>query len=117
MFNYYPTKPVNLNWQTFFVILDIFMIPASIYAFLRIQKFRRYLLIVILPEMIIAFTIVMINPVDMECESEWYWLIYDTCLSLEIQVLYNIIYAGFTVFAIYLVRKWSTEWNRQYEKS
>ena len=112
VFNYYPTKPVNLNWQTLFVLLDIFTIPTIIYAFLRIQKFRRYLLIVFLPEMVIAITLVIVNPVDMECESEWFWIIYDTCRSFEFQVLDYAIYGGFVVFAIYLVRKWSMEWNK-----
>ena len=112
MFNYYPTKPVNPNWQIFFVVLGLFMIPTDIYAFLRIQKLRRYLLIVFLPHAVIVFTLVLVNPVDIECESEWFWIIYDTCLSLESQVLDNIVVAIFTVFAIYLVRKWSIEWNK-----
>jgi len=108
------TKPVNLNWQTFFVILDFFLIPTVIYAFLRIQKFRRYLLLVFIPEIAIAFTFVLPTSINMECEPEWYWIIYDSCVSLEVQVIGNLIYGGFTVFAIYLVRKWSKEWNKQF---
>ena len=110
--NYYPTKPVNLNWQTLFVILDFFMIPTVVYAFLRIQKFQRYLLYVFIPEMIIAFVIILIFPTDYECEAEWFWILYDTCQSFEVQVVYTAMYGGFTVFAIYLVRKWSIEWNK-----
>ena len=58
---------------------------------------------------------VMINPVDDTCESEWFWYIYDTCQTLEFQTFYNAMFAGFTVFAIYLVRKWSKEWNKKFE--
>ncbi len=102
------TKPVSLFWQTLFT----FILFCDLYAFYRIQKLRRSLLIVVFPNAILSTTIASIFA-DFNCEPDW-WLVligYDDCLFYGVNVLIGIIYGGFLVFSIYLVRKWSKEWN------
>ena len=103
------TKPVSLFWQTFFAIF------IDGFAFYRIQKLRRYMVIVVIPNVIIVSSISTIFT-DFECEPDWWlYFIYDTCQALEIQIITNLIYGGFLVFSIYLVRKWSVEWNKKFQ--
>jgi len=105
------TKPVSLFWQT------VFAFVFDIYAVYRIQKARRYLKIVLIPLAIIA-TITSSIFTDFDCVQKFDLLIiiaYDSCLPYEINVILQGIYGGFTVFSIYLIRKWSILWNKQYE--
>jgi len=102
------TKPVSIFWQIVFVfVIDVF-------AFYRIKKLRRFLLIVVLPTAIIA-TITSSIFTDFNCEQDWQLIVigYDTCLSYEINIVIQMIYAAFLVYSIYLVRKWSIQWNEQ----
>lgn len=103
------TKPVSLFWQTVFAIF------IDVFAFYRIQKLRRYLLIVVLPSVLIT-TPISTLATDLNCIPDW-WLffIYDTCTPLGPQIINGIIYGGFLVFSIYLVRKWSMQWNKKFE--
>jgi len=103
------TKPVSINWQIFFV----FTIDPI--AFYRIKKATRYLLITLLPAAIISTTISSIFT-DFDCEPHlWLLIIYDTCIPLEPQIVIGIVYGAFLVFSIYLIRKWSMEWNKQFD--
>ena len=105
------TKPVSLFWQV------VFAFTIDVFAFYRIKKLRRFLLIVVLPAVIIGTTFsVIFSSINSECETEWLlFFIYDTCEELEVQIGSAIINSAFLVFTIYLVRKWSIEWNRQFE--
>ena len=100
------TKPVSLFWQTVFIII------LDVYAVYRIKKLRRYLALVVLPTVVIA-TITGTIFIDLNCITDM-WLIligYDTCLPYEINVVIQMIYGTFLVYSIYLIRKWSIQWN------
>lgn len=103
------TKPVSLFWQTLFaIILDAF-------AYYRIKKLRRYLLIVVIPATVIStlFSSIFAN---LNCISDWWlYVIYDTCQTFEHEIIYALIRGGFLIFSIYLIRKWSVEWNNNME--
>ena len=104
------TKPVSLFWQTVFIFV------FAIYAVYRIQKTTRYLTIVLIPFAIIS-TITSSIFTDFNCVQDYFQLIiiaYDSCLSYEINVILQMIYGGFVVFSIYLIRKWSVQWNKQF---
>ena len=76
------TKPVSIFWQIVFVfVIDVF-------AFYRIKKLKRYLLIVVLPAVLLSTTFsTILFQVDLECESDWLlYLIYDTCQELNVQI-------------------------------
>ena len=105
------TKPVSLFWQT------VFAFVFDIYAVYKIQKARRYLIIVLIPSAIIA-TITSSIFTDFNCIQKFDLLIiiaYDSCMSFETNVVLQLIYGIFLVFSIYLIRKWSILWNKKYE--
>ena len=104
------TKPVSLFYQTLFVFI------IDVIAFYRIKKLRRFLLILVIPGTIITSTISSIFT-DYTCEPDWMlYMIYDTCQSFELQIITSLIYAAYLVFSIYLIRKWSIQWNKQFER-
>lgn len=106
--------PVNTNYQILFVVLSYFLIPLHVWGYYRIGKLRRYFQLVCVPMLfIILFGFIPPNPA--ECESDW-WLffIYDTCESFEYNLAYAIIESGFMIYSIYLVRKWSIQWNESH---
>ena len=107
------TKPVSPFWQTVFIFL------IDVIAVYRIQKLRRYLKIVVLPSVILSNIPVFLNiPWFLNCDPNL-WLIlisYDTCLPFEMNIFIGMVYGGFLVFSIHLIRKWSMEWNKQFDK-
>lgn len=106
------TKPVSIFWQTVFIfVLDWF-------AMYRIKKFRSYLYFIVLPYVVISNIIsIVIFPTAFDCIPDWilFFTIYDTCQLFEVNILTHGIYGGFLVFAIYLIRKWSVEWNNNFQ--
>jgi hypothetical protein len=107
------TKPVSLFWQTVFAIF------IDVVAFYRIQKLRRFFKLVVIPAVLLTTVPVMIFfPTDLECEPDWgLFIIYDTCQDFDVQVGVGLINAAFVIYSIYLVRKWSKEWNKKFELS
>lgn len=106
------TKPVSLFWQTLFMIL------IDVIGVYRIQKLRRYLKIVVLPSVMLTnIPMFFIIPGFANCEPNM-WLIlitFDTCLPYEMNIFIGSVYGGFLLFSIHLIRKWSIEWNKQFE--
>jgi hypothetical protein len=105
------TKPVSLFWQT------IFAITIDAFAFYRIKKLRRFFLLVVIPAVLL--TTIPVNvffPTDLDCMPDWVlFMIYDTCQEFNVQVYVALVEAAFLIYSIYLVRKWSTEWNKKFE--
>jgi len=100
-------KPVSVNWQTLFVFIPILVL----WAFYRIQKLRMSLLI-----FLVGFGAVAIA-------LNFAILGSDAFLVEDPNVIYsNSAYIGSTIgltiaqyaLAIYLVRKWSKEWNKKF---
>lgn len=103
------TKPVNLFWQT------VFAIVIDVFAYYRIKKLRCYLKIIVLP-VVVILTVISTIFTEFVCTPDWWlFIIYDTCQPLEPQIIAGMIHGAFLVFSIYLIRKWSKIWNKQFE--
>jgi hypothetical protein len=105
------TKQVSLFWQT------VFAITIDVFAFYRIQRLRRFFKLIVIPVLLLtSVPIAIFFPIEFDCEPDWWLLlIYDTCQELEIQIYGGIVNAAFLIYSIYLVRKWSSEWNKKFE--
>ena len=87
---FYSTRKVNLTWQTLFAIIPI----VEFFAFGRIRKFGKYLLIVI-GYFSLGFLLGYVIP------------------DFTTNVIVN---AAITIsIIVYVVRKWSEEWNKDFE--
>lgn len=100
-------KPVSVNWQTLFVFIPI----LDLWAFYSVQKLRMALLI-----FLVGFSAAAIA-------LNFAILGSDAFLVEDPDVIYsNSAYIGSTIgltiaqyaLAIYLVRKWSKEWNKKF---
>jgi len=107
-----PAKgPVKIVWQIIFIFIPV----LDLWAFYRIKKLRKFILIVWIPEIVI--TMVIITPMILASveQSLTGSPMLDDQFLMEIILLY-IIETGFTILSIYLVYKWSKEWNRQFHQ-
>ena len=100
-------KPVNVNWQTVFVFIPI----ADLWAFYRVQKLRMALLI-----FLVGFTAAAIAIQFAIFGTEAF-------LEKDTDVIYsNTAFIGSSIgltiaqyaLAVYLVRRWSKEWNKKF---
>ncbi|MEE8255606.1 MAG: hypothetical protein V3R12_02000 [Nitrosopumilaceae archaeon] len=100
-------KPVSVNWQTLFVFIPI----LDLWAFYSVQKLRMALLIFLVGfgAAAIALNFAILGS--------------DAFLVEDPDVIYsNSAYIGSIIgltiaqyaLAIYLVRKWSKEWNKKF---
>ncbi len=50
------------------------------------------------------------------CEPNWSLFIigFNVCYSLEAQIFTGMVNGAFLIYSIYLVRKWSVQWNKKY---
>ena len=106
-------EPVNLKHQTWLSIIPY----VELYAFYRIQKLRRYILNIIsifITIYLVAFGIRLgVALVDsLESAASAY---VDMIKFTESMPAYVISLIGTALINIYLVRKWSKKWNKQFE--
>lgn len=95
--------PVSLNIQTIFCLIPI----LDIYAAYRIKKLRKYLLIMIVFVGIpLGVLNAVISPVGSFAIPEFVYA--DTVFSVGTWI-------GSILIAIYLIRRWSVQWNKAYE--
>ena len=107
-------ESVNLKHQTIFALIPY----ANLYAFYKIQKLRRYLLITILAIVgstfvgtgIVVYAMLNSDSPDLEQNLE---LIITSIRSLSANLIY---FSGGILLNVYLVRKWSKKWNEQFVK-
>lgn len=99
---------VSVAWQIVFTFLPI----VNFWAFYRIRKLRRYLLFVIVPEIVISIVIIAsmysrptASPYDFVAPNYTVW------------ALGNVISIGLQGLAIYLVIIWSRLHNRRVDAS
>ena len=108
-----PSKgPVKIVWQIIFIFVPV----VDLWAFYRIKKFRKFVLMVWIPEIVI--TMVVITPIilaEVEQTLNGNPMLGDQFI-METIVLY-IVETGFTILSIYLIYKWSKEWNKQFPSS
>ena len=105
-----PSKgPVKIVWQIIFIFIPV----LDLWAFYRIKKLRKFALMVWIPEIVI--TIAIITPIVManvEQTLNGNHMVGDEFI-VETILLY-IVETGFTILSIYLIYKWSKEWNKQF---
>jgi len=127
-----PAKgKVSIRWQIVFAIIS----PVNLWAFYRIRKLRLYALYVIVPSVIISSIVVagvfyeMNNPqkgFDGDGNRYPESTLPPHMTPIEPQVgkfntgpymILNIFASvGLTVLSVYLVVKWSRQWNEQFPK-
>ena len=108
-------KPVSLIRQTIYC-----MIPyVDIYAAYRVKRLRKYLLImipVILAAGSFVYTIFPVEPLSQDFEGIVAWIFFLDYLYDPIDSIpYMIQHVGLVLLAIFLVRRWSKQWNTKFE--
>ena len=111
-----PSKgPVSLTWQTIFCIIPIMDVVAAY----RIKKLRKYLLIMIV---VVAIPVSIASSIFLPTEDEgmegfvnmmtYYYGVDDNqfIFSIGVQI-------GTILFAIFLIRRWSNQWNQNFTES
>ncbi len=112
-------EPVSLMRQTIYCLIPL----LDIYAAFRVKRLRRYLLIM-LP---IGFVLGMVDSTlfpeygweDIgDATSSFLFLDYvkyaDDPIRLPTMIAYQV---GIILLAIFLVRRWSKQWNQKFESS
>jgi formate hydrogenlyase subunit 3/multisubunit Na+/H+ antiporter MnhD subunit len=109
-----PAKgKVSLPIQTVFCIIPI----LDMYAAYRVKKLRKYLAIMIL---VIAIPISIASAIFFPTEDEGLegftnLLIFYYGVD-DIQFLFSVgVQIGTILFAIFLIRRWSKQWNLQFD--
>jgi len=125
-----PAKgKVSIGWQIVFAIIS----PINLWAFYRIRKLRLYALYVIVPSIVVSFIVIagvfyeMNNPeTGFDDDGNRYPepTLPPHMIPIEPQVgkfntgpymILNIITSiGLTILSVYLVVKWSRQWNEQF---
>ena len=111
-----PAKgKVSILWQILFVV---FVPILDLWAFYRIQKLKKYLLYVYVPQIAVAIVIVVfvVNMVFEENGLEKVNKFSDDLNENEIMlaVASTGMGLGFTTLSIYLIATWSERWNKQF---
>ena len=108
---------VSIVWQIIFVL---FVPIVGIWAFYRIKKLQKMILYIVLPSLALTVlpTLLLIPFIDdFEDDPPNFDGVSET-FGLQIILLYVIIMVGsigLTAFAIYLIFRWSEEWNSQFD--
>lgn len=124
-----PAKgKVSIRWQIVFAIIS----PVNLWAFYRIKKLRKYILYVIIPSAILVFALslvgyyemTLIDPSGGQMGSDAITPLHPYTTPIKPHmgkfdvIPYNIISIGvsigLTVFSVYLVVKWSRQWDGQF---
>ena len=109
-------KPVSLTRQTIYCLIPF----LDIYAAYRVKRLRRYLLIMLPIGFVLGTVDTMMFPdyiwedID-DATSSFLFLDYvkysDDPIRLPTLIVYHV---GLVLLAIFLVRRWSKEWNKKY---
>ncbi len=119
---------VSIRWQIVFAIVS----PVNLWVFYRIKKLRKYILYVLIPSTLLVFALslvgyyemTLIDPSGGQMGSDAIIPLppYMTPIKPHVEefhiIPYNMISIwisiGLTVFSVYLVVKWSRQWNEQF---
>jgi len=116
-----PAKgKVSLTRQTIYCFIPI----LDIYAAYQIKKLRWYLLIILALGLAMSLISSIINPMPDSFDEEkffsenqeinWEYAIFGENPTISIAT--TIIYQGIVLaVAVYLIRRWSKQWNMQFE--
>ena len=107
-----PAKgSVDLTIQTLFCLAPI----LDMYAAYRIKKLRMYLLIVIF---VVAMPVSIASAVFLPADDEdtMDFMMYEWGEDKEF--LFSVgVYIGTVLFSMFLIRRWSKQWNTQFDVS
>ena len=109
-----PAKgKVSLPVQTVFCVIPI----LDMYAAYRIKKLRKYLAIMIL---VIAIPVTIASSIFLPTDDEglegftnlliFYYGVDDNQFAFSV-----VVQIGTILFAIFLIRRWSKQWNMQFD--
>ena len=111
---------VSIIWQIIFVL---FIPIADIWAFYRIKKLQKAILYLFIPA--IALMAVMFVPIimiavegvenNLQDDEQWEKEFESNPLMLVAIIGSSIGYTGLAILSIYLIYKWSEEWNKRFE--
>jgi len=112
-------EPVSLIRQTIYCLIPI----LDMYAAFRVKRLRRYLLIILSVGAVLGY-------IDTTLFSEYNWKEWDDFVSsflfldyvkysddpirFPVLILYHV---GSVLLAIYLVRRYSKQWNKKFENT
>ena len=109
---------VSMLWQIIFVVC----IPiAGIWAFYRIKKLQKMLLYLVVPEIILVGLVLgvifwaAIDGSEGLTDFDEPGYEYEDPLVAGVTITASIVGFGITVLAIYLIYKWTEEWNKQFD--
>ncbi len=107
-------EPVSLLRQTIYCLIPL----LDIYAAYRVTRLRKYLLIMILVGIPVSIADSMLFAIDITNEDledleafDMLFYGYDTNHFIATVVAW----VGFILLAIFLVRRWSKQWNQKFE--
>ena len=106
---------VSILWQIVFVV---FIPILDLWAFYRIQKLRKYLLYVYVPQVVVGL-IVVVFFISMAFEENGMQKVTEFSDNLNenellLTITSTVIGLGLTIFSIYLIATWSERWNKQF---
>ena len=111
---------VSIIWQIIFVL---FIPIADIWAFYRIKKLQKAILYLFIPA--ITLMAVMFVPIimiavegvenNLQDDEQWEKEFESNPLMLVAIIGSSIGYTGLAILSIYLIYKWSEEWNKRFE--
>ena len=109
-------EPVSLMRQTIYCLIPL----LDIYAAFRVKRLRKYLIIMLLVALPVSIADSVLFPIDVIDEnledleiSDIFFYGYDANRF----VVTIVVWIGFILLAIYLVRRWSKQWNQKFESS
>ena len=104
-------EPVSLTRQTIYCIIPI----LDIYAAYRVKVLRKYMIIIILVAIPVSIADSVIFPdTDKTFEGFLQFLTFYYGVDTNHFVASIIIWMGTVMLAIYLVRRWSKQWNAKF---
>ena len=114
-----PTEgKVSLIWQ---IIMVLFIPIAGIWAFYRIKKLQKGILYLAVPETVLVILLIVFMLSAMSDDGELFSFedVDESNLDIEvtsiaISIIATIGGTGLSILAIYLIFKWSEEWNKQF---
>ena len=110
---------VTITVQTVFALIPF----CDLFASYRIKKMRWYLLAVWIPIIAIGNIVPHLMGYSERpflnwenCEPNWFlFFVVDTCEPFDLQVFSVILTIGVIFVAVFLIRWWSKQWNKQFE--
>ena len=104
-------EPVSLTRQTIYCIIPI----LDIYAAYRVKVLRKYMIIIILVAIPVSIADSVIFPdTDKTFDGFLQFLTFYYGIDTNHFVASIIFWMGTVLLAIYLVRRWSKQWNAKF---